>query len=67
MLTKTGKARLDNATDLGTETRAERYADIARRQGETIGAKEMAMTRRPRDEDASKRAEKFIDIERRGD
>ena len=67
MTTNTGKAPLDNATDLGTETRAERYAEIARRKGDTVGAKEMAMTRRPRDEDASKRAEKFLDIERRGD
>lgn len=67
MTSSTGKAPLDNATDLGNEARAERYADIARRKGETIGAKEMAMTKRPRDEDSSKRAEKFLDIERRGD
>lgn len=66
-MSNTGKAPLDNATDLGTEARAERYAEIARRQGETIGQKEMAMTRRPRDEDASKRAEKFLEIDRRGE
>ena len=66
MTTSTGKAPLDNATDLGTTARAERFADIARRKGETIGAKEMALTKRPRDEDTAKRAEKFLDIERRG-
>jgi hypothetical protein len=67
MTTRTGKALLDNAASFDTEARAARYADIARRQGETIGQKEMALTRRPRDEDASLRAKKFIEIERRGE
>jgi hypothetical protein len=63
-----GKAPLDNTTPLGAEARAERFAEIERRQGDTVGRKEMAMTRRSRDEDQSKRrAEKFLDIERRQD
>lgn len=60
-----GKAPLDNATDLGTEARAERYATIARQQGETISQKELAMTKRPRDEAEQRRAEKFLEIDRR--
>ena len=62
-----GKAPLDQNTTLGNETRAERYAEIERRQGDKVSQKEMAMTRRPRAEDDSKRAEKFLDIERRQD
>ena len=62
-----GKAPLDNRTEPPAENSADRYAEIERRSGDKIGAKEMALTKKPRDEDASKRAEKFIDIERRGE
>jgi hypothetical protein len=62
-----GKAPLDQNTTLGNEARAERYAEIERRQGVKVSQKELAMTRRPREEDDSKRAEKFLDIERRQD
>jgi hypothetical protein len=65
IMSRDGKAPLDNRTE--PEQRSDRYAEIERRSGETIGAKEMAMTRKPRDEDASKRAAKFLDIERRGE
>ncbi|TVQ53175.1 MAG: hypothetical protein EA355_13790 [Rhodobacteraceae bacterium] len=61
-----GKAPLDNREEGSAEARAERYAEIERREGDGIGRKEMALTKKPRDEDASKRAEKFLDIERRG-
>ena len=62
-----GKAPLDNRVEPPAEASAERYADIERKSGETVGAKEMALTKKPREEDASKRAEKFLDIERRGE
>lgn len=66
-MTTPGKARLDNRGDDGRESRPQRYAEIERRAGEAPGAKEMAMTRRPREEDASQRAERFLDMERRGE
>lgn len=59
------KSPIDHVSNLGTQARAERFAEIARHQGETIGRKEMAMTKRPRDEDSAERAERFIDMERR--
>lgn len=61
-----GKAPLDRAQD-ENESRASAFADIERRNGDKVGQKEMAMTRRPRDEDPALRAEKFVEIERRGD
>jgi hypothetical protein len=65
-MTWEGKAPLDRAQD-DSESRAAAFADIARRSGDKVGAKEMAMTRRPRDEDPALRAEKFVRIERRAD
>jgi hypothetical protein len=65
MTTRTGKAPLDSAAPLGTDATAARFAGIARRQGETISKKEMALTKRQRAEDASLRAAKFLEIERR--
>jgi hypothetical protein len=62
-----GKAPLDNRSETSEDGRSERYAEIERRTGEKIGAKEMALTKKPREEDDSKRAEKFLDIERRGE
>lgn len=44
------KSPLDHRSDAGRAHRAERYADIARKEGEGPGEKEMAMTRRKRDE-----------------
>ena len=60
-----GKAPLDNRGDAGPEGRAERYAEIERRNGGEIGRKEMTLTRNRREEDPSKKAERFLDIERR--
>ena len=61
-----GKAPLDKIAE-ENEKRAAAFADIERKNGETVGAKEMAMTRRPRDEDPALRAEKFVGIEKRGE
>jgi hypothetical protein len=61
-----GKAPLDRI-DEDSDKRAAAFAEIERRNGETVGAKEMAMTKRPRDEDPALRAEKFVGIERRGE
>ncbi|MGF1658724.1 MAG: hypothetical protein ACFCUS_04800 [Rubrimonas sp.] len=62
-----GKAPLDNRAEPPAERSADRYAEIERRSGEKIGAKEMALTKKPREEDASRRAEKFLDIERKAE
>lgn len=61
-----GKMPLDNRHEEGG-ARAERFAGIERQSGETIGAKEMALTRKPRDEDAARRAGKFLEIDRRAE
>jgi hypothetical protein len=61
-----GKAPLDRINE-DSETRAAAFADIERKNGDKVGAKEMAMTKRPRDEDPAQRTEKFLDIERRGE
>ena len=62
-----GKAPLDNRSESSDDARAERYAEIERRSGEKVGAKEMALTKNRREEDDGKRAERFVDIERRGE
>jgi hypothetical protein len=62
-----GRNPLDHVDEGDAEARARRFAEIERRQGDAPGAKEMAMTKRPRDEDAAKRAGRFLDIERKGE
>lgn len=57
-----GRAPLDRARDEPITRRATTYADIQRRQGETVGAKEMTMTRRGRAEDPALRARRFMDL-----
>lgn len=61
-----GKAPLDRGRTYDDGGRTKAYADIARRSGETAGAKEMAMTRRLRDEAAPTRAGRFIAMARNG-
>jgi hypothetical protein len=58
-----GKSRLDSRDESG-EARARRYAEIERQAGDPPGAKEMAMIRRAREEDAAGRAGRFLDIAR---
>ncbi len=62
-----GKTPLDRGRSYDDGRRAEAYAAIARRQGETAGAKEMAMTRRPRGEAPASRAGRFMAMARTGD
>ena len=62
-----GKAPLDNRSETSDDSRAERYAEIERRNGDKVGAKEMALTKNRRAEDDGRRAERFADIERRGE
>jgi hypothetical protein len=62
-----GRNPLDHADETGAEARARRFAEIERREGEPPGAREMAMTRRARDEDAAARTRAFLDIERKQD
>ena len=66
-MTETGKSPLDRNAETSEDGRAERYAEIERRKGDRPGTKEMALTKNRRDEDAAKRAEKFVEIDRRGE
>lgn len=66
-MTGTGKAPLDTGRTPETPDRAARFAEIERREGAAPGAKEMAMTRRPRAEDQSTRLARFLDIDHRAD
>jgi hypothetical protein len=61
-----GKAPLDRI-DEDNDKRAAAFAGIERKSGETVGAKEMALTKRARDEDPALRAAKFAGIDRRGE
>jgi len=62
-----GKTILDHAPKEPDARRPQKFADIERRQGETPGAKEMAMTRRRREEDDATRAARFLDRDRKSD
>jgi hypothetical protein len=62
-----GKAPLDHVTEIADATRAAQFAAIVRGTGDDPGAKEMALTRRPRAEDPSLRAKRFVEVERRGE
>lgn len=61
-----GKQPLDRGR-APTPGRAAAFVDIQRRTGDPVGAKVLAMARRPRDERPAQRVGKFLDIARRGD
>jgi hypothetical protein len=60
------KTPLDNRVESADDGRKERFAEIERRSGATIGQKEKALTRNARAEDDSSRAKKFVEIDRKG-
>ena len=62
-----GKSPLDHVTEIADATRSAQFAAIERQTGEEPGAKEMALTRRPRSEDPALRAKRFVEVERRGE
>jgi hypothetical protein len=62
-----GKSPLDHVTETADATRSAQFAAIGRQTGEDPGAKEMALTRRPRAEDPAQRARRFVEVERRGE
>ncbi|MFN3614852.1 MAG: hypothetical protein ACK4WC_09875 [Rubrimonas sp.] len=59
-----GRAPLDRGRDDAVARRPAAYAAIQRRAGETVGAKEMTMTRRARAEDGSLRTRRFVGLAR---
>jgi hypothetical protein len=59
-----GKTPLDHRTEGRAPAQVAPYLDVARRHGDKPSQKEMALTRRPRDEDDNARAKRFVDIER---
>jgi hypothetical protein len=61
-----GKQLLDRGR-VPTPGRTATYAELQRRSGETMSAQELAMTRRPRGEDAALRAVRFTEMQRRGE
>ncbi len=66
-MTTEGKNPLDHVDETSDATRSARFAEIERREGEGPGAKEMALTRKPRDEDAALTARRLLEVERRGE
>jgi hypothetical protein len=63
-MTTTGKAPLDNRVEKTAAQRAERFAEIERQRGDTIGRKEMVMTRNARAETTGQRVREFVRMER---
>jgi hypothetical protein len=66
-MTTEGKSPLDHATETADATRSAQFTAIERQTGEDPGAREMALTRRPRAEDPALRAKRFVEVERRGE
>lgn len=62
-----GKTILDHASAEPDARRPKKFAEIERRQGDAPGAKEMAMTRRRRDEDDATRAARFLEQDRQAE